>query len=345
MQTASNEPLPKTADMTYAATYYPSTMDSSNAVPIDVGAGGELRGIDIRLRKAPVFRVRGKVANVNGARVMVMISSKDGMQSAPGGMSQAVPPDYRFEIRGVAPGSYVLHAQMGNGNQQAVAFQEVQVGTQHVEGVVLAVATGNDVPGTVKVEDATAPVAMPNLSVYLRPDLPIGAAGRAKAGDDQKFTIKNVAPLHYKVSVSGVPDTCYVKSIRYGGQPVPDEGVDILGSGLLEVILSATAGEVDGAVVDKDGKPVAGAIVALIPKDGPATAIQGSSTDEKGAATFKGLKPGEYRLIAWEDIQQSAYRDPEFVKPYEGRGETVKLDASARQAVQVKVIPAEETDK
>jgi uncharacterized GH25 family protein len=343
MQTATAEPLPKMAEMAYAATYYPSTMDSSNAVPVDVGAGGETRGIDIRLRKAPVFRIRGKVANVPGGRVMVMITPKEGVPSAPA-MSQAAPPEYRFEIRNVSPGSYVLHAQMGNGNQQAVAFQEVQVGTQHIDGVVLAVAGGNDIPGTVKVEDATAAVPMPNLSVFLLPAIPIGAPARAKAADDLKFTLKNVPPLHYKVSVSGVPDTCFVKSIRYGGQPVPDEGVDFLGSGALEVILSATAAEVDGAVVDKDGKPVAGAIVALISK-GSATDIQSRSTDENGAAMFKGLKPGEYKLIAWEDIPRGAYQDPEFVKPYEGRGETVKLDASARQAIQLKVIPAEETDK
>ena len=37
----------------------------------------------------------------------------------------------------------------------------------------------------------------------------------------------------------------------------------------------------------------------------------------------------------------SGANPPDFVKQYEGRGQTVKLEASAKQAVQVKVIPAE----
>lgn len=346
MPTLSNEPLPDAPDMMYGATYYPSTLDSANAVPVDVGPGGEVRGIDIRLRKTRVFRIRGKVLNATGGRgmVMVMLSPKDGGPPVPGA-SPARPPENRFEIRGVPPGSYVVHAQLGNGNQGTVAFQEVQVGNGHVDNLMLTVAPGNDVQGTIKVEGATAPVSAPNLSVFLRPSTPIGNAPRGKAGDDLRFVLKSVAPLHYAISVSGLPEGCYVKSIRYGGQEVPDEGVDITSAGTIDVTLSATAGEVDGAAVDKEGKPVPGAIVALVPKDGLPTTIQTRSADEKGAVTFKGMKPGEYRLIAWEDIPPGAAQDPEFLKPFEGRGESVKLDASGKQAVQVKAIPADETDK
>jgi hypothetical protein len=159
------------------------------------------------------------------------------------------------------------------------------------------------------------------------------------------FTLANVAPLHYSISVSGYPESCFVKSIRYGGQEVTDDGVDITGGGTIDVVLSATAGEVSGAAVDKEGKPVSGAIMALIPKSGPATNIQTRNADEKGGVTFRGLKPGEYRLIAWEDIPPGAAQDPEFLKPFEGRGESVKLDASGKQAVQVTVVPASETDR
>src|SRR5262249_5250882 len=48
-QTPSNEPLPETPEMSYAGTYYPSTPEEASAAPVEVGAGGEIRGIDIRL--------------------------------------------------------------------------------------------------------------------------------------------------------------------------------------------------------------------------------------------------------------------------------------------------------
>src|SRR3989442_10476363 len=45
MQTPAADPLPDTPEMAYAATCYPSTKDTSLASPIDVGPGGEIRGI------------------------------------------------------------------------------------------------------------------------------------------------------------------------------------------------------------------------------------------------------------------------------------------------------------
>jgi len=347
MQTPSNGALPDEPETIYAPTYYPSTMDSSTAVPVDVTAAGEIRGVDIRLRKTQVFRIRGKVVNAAGGRgtVMVRLTPIDGISIVT--TSPARAPDNRFELRGVTPGSYLVHAQLGNGSQPSVAFQEVRVSNSHVDGLVLTVAPGNDILGIVKVEDATGPVDVPNLSVALRPALPIamGGAPRIKVGSDLTFTLKSLVPMHYAVSVLGAPDNCFVKSIRFGGEEAPEEGIDVTSGGEMVIVLSATAGEVDGAVVDKEGKVVAGAIVALIPKDGPTTAIQSRVADEYGAVTFKGLKPGEYRLIAWEDIPPGAFLDPEFRKQFEGRGESVKLDASAKRAIQVTAIPAEETDR
>ena len=56
-----NQPMPDTPELAYVGTYYPSTTDSANAVPVDVGPGGEIRGIDVRLVKTQVFRIRGRV--------------------------------------------------------------------------------------------------------------------------------------------------------------------------------------------------------------------------------------------------------------------------------------------
>src|SRR6202043_3283986 len=47
----------------YVTTYFPNAIDAAAAAPIEIAAGAELRGIEIRLRKARVFRIRGKVVN------------------------------------------------------------------------------------------------------------------------------------------------------------------------------------------------------------------------------------------------------------------------------------------
>jgi protocatechuate 3,4-dioxygenase beta subunit len=338
---------PEKPEMAYTVTYYPNSADQSAAVPVDVGPGAEMRGIDIRPVKTRVFRIRGKVVTPEGAKgqPMVMLSARDGADSqGPGHVNPARPPDYRFELTGVRPGSYTITANINAGNQdgnQLMASQPVEVGGNHVDGLILTLSAGADVPGAIKVEDAASPIDLSNVNVNLRPTgMSFGRVPRAKVGADSRFTLNAVPAVLFAINVGGFPDNCYLKSVRYGGREVPESGIDMSGGGPLEITLSATAAAVDGVVMDKDNKPVAGATVALIPKDG--TQISGRSADENGIISFKGLKPGEYKLLAWEDVEPGAYMDPDFVKPFESKSKTVKLDASGHEAVQLKVIPVEE---
>ena len=61
MGNSSNKPFPVKPESTYADTYYPSSPDLANAAPVELPAGGEVRGVDIRERKAASYWVRGRV--------------------------------------------------------------------------------------------------------------------------------------------------------------------------------------------------------------------------------------------------------------------------------------------
>jgi hypothetical protein len=348
-QSASNQPLPEKPEMGYATTYYPNATETQQAVAVSVGTGAETRGIDIKPVKTRVFRIRGKVTNPSAnigtsARVMLMPNSSDpiammGMRSN----SMTRPPDNAFELRSVTPGSYVLYVQWIDDGQQTVAYQTVEVGENHVDGLTVAVVPGHEVQGIVKVEQPDAPVALHGLWVSLSPamDLPIGGA-RGTLNDDMKFTLKNVLPIRYRVDVSGTPQDCYVKSIHVRGQDVPEAGIELGNESLIEVTISTAGAHIDVTVVDKDGKPVSGATVAMIAKEKAASA-RSNSTDQNGSVTFPGTRPGEYKLLAWEDVEPGAYADPEFVKLFERQAKEVKLEASRRESVQLKVITAAET--
>ena len=52
---------PDKPEEAYAATFFPSAKTDSLAQVVEVTAGQELPGIDIRMRKSQVFRIRGKV--------------------------------------------------------------------------------------------------------------------------------------------------------------------------------------------------------------------------------------------------------------------------------------------
>jgi protocatechuate 3,4-dioxygenase beta subunit len=340
-----NEPLSPDPDMTYAATYYPSTTSSTTAMPIDVGAGGEIRGIDIRLIKTRVWRVRGRVAGVDNAggrgRSAVQVSLMPAEGPANNQlMSTARMPDGIFEIRNVPSGSYILHAQTQGNGLMFAASMPVQVSASHVDGLTMQLASGGDLQGTVKLVDADGQnIQLPNLSVMLRPaanaGFGFGGPGRAKVGDDMNFTIKGVPPMKFQLTVTGIPNTCYLKSVTFGGRDVLSDGLDMSAGGPVEVTISAAAAQVDAVVLDKDNKPAAGAVVAIIPSTGTPMVF---TTDDNGILSAKGLKPGDYKLLAWEDVESGAPYDPDFLQQFEKKMKSVKLDKSGHEAVQLTAI-------
>ena len=56
------------------------------------------------------------------------------------------------------------------------------------------------------------------------------------------------------------------------------------------------------------------------------------------------VEPGEYKIYAWEDVEFGAYQDPDFVKPVESHGQAVTIKENSREDLQLKVIPAENTN-
>ena len=48
-------------------------------------------------------------------------------------------------------------------------------------------------------------------------------------------------------------------------------------------------------------------------------------------------------MFAWEQIESGAYQDPEFLKPFESRGESYSIRENGRESAQLKMIPAENT--
>lgn len=339
------ELLPDTIETLYTSTFYPSTADVATAVPVGVGEGGEVRDVDVRLVKARVFRVRGHVtgfpapvAGGRGGGVRVTLTPREGSASEGILIGQASTPDGAFEIRGVPAGQYVAYAQAQSGGQQYAAVADVDVLGSHVDGLSLQMTPGGDVAGTIKVVDSDSPPDLESVRVMLRPARFGGMGAQGRPGDDLKFTLRNVAPVRYAVSVTGVPDGFYVKSTQYGGADIPEGGVSMTSGGALEITLSGAAARVD-VVVTTAGQKVAPAAQIVVMKDGTPDAVR--TTDENGMLSLRGLAPGSYRLIAWEDIDPDQLWDPEFLSKFSNEGKSVKLDASGHEALQLTAIAAQ----
>jgi hypothetical protein len=62
-------------------------------------------------------------------------------------------------------------------------------------------------------------------------------------------------------------------------------------------------------------------------------------TDQNGRYTLKGIDPGDYKLFAWEDIEPGAWDDPEYLKPFESRGQKVTIPENGRENIALDAIP------
>jgi hypothetical protein len=95
-------------------------------------------------------------------------------------------------------------------------------------------------------------------------------------------------------------------------------------------------------VTDNVGQPFPGAITVLIPSaKNRQDLYKMTNSGQDGRANFTGVAPGDYKVIAWEDIPQGAYLNADFVAPYEDRAQTLHVDPNSAPAVQLRVIPRE----
>ena len=65
-------------------------------------------------------------------------------------------------------------------------------------------------------------------------------------------------------------------------------------------------------------------------------------TDENGRFQIQGIRPGKYRLYAWEEFEAGAQFDPDVTAPFQARSVTIEVKEGERKDVAVTRISADE---
>lgn len=334
----------------YVPAYYPNAPSQQQAAPVEVGVGAEVRGIDIHLFKVtrpPSVHVRGKVIGVprdSQIIVSVGLSPADGGFFG-GGSTQAMPPDYGFDLH-VPPGQYTISGNVYSGGAEHYGTGSLTV-TGDVEGAVLVMSPAPDVAGRISLPEGTAPVSLQDVRVTLAGLSGFLATGEIElrsnaAGKLGSFPNMVRRPGHFAiVNVRSIPDGYFVREVKLGGQEVSPDDFEIVSSAQLEIVLSNTAGKIAGSVADADGKPLPGSTVTLIPADGKVRPTK-QSVDDAGSFRFTGVRPGKYKLFAWEEVNDDLWPDPDFRKKYESSATEITVGPSETQNVRLHLIAAEE---
>jgi hypothetical protein len=323
----------------YVTTYYPSTMNPSNASPIEVSPGAQIAGITITLMRTRTFSIKGHVnsgSEKSSRNSSVVLWQLEPRVPTPG----EVDPQGRFQLDGVAPGSYVLFA----GDEHSGARMPLEVHDENIEGIELSPQlSGEILVRTIIDGQGDLKHAPREFSITSRTS---ADSGTCQPQDDSPCKFPDMGgDGPYDVLPGGLPENFYVKSARLGEQDVLDTGFEFTPgvTGVLTLVLSPNSAQIEGSVTNAKDEPAIGAKITLIPDGSPRspTRYKTANTDQSGHFIIKGVAPGEYKMYAWEDVEEGAYEDPDFMKPHESDGQAVSIKERAHETAQLKMISSD----
>lgn len=362
-----------------APTYYPGSIDVSQASLLDVRPGAELSGIDISISPQSLHRVRGSVVDSTSGQpprsASITIVPRGPAATTAGLLATTSPydpADGTFELRDVAPGAYWVRATVtaaspdsivtasAAGRTLAEVFTEsvmadrrvaqvaADVTGADVDGLVLMIGAGASIPGRLQVEGRTLAGLgdLGRLEVRLTPATGGSASNRHRPiHTDGAFRLENVAAGEYFTSVQPLPSGYYVKDARLDQADALNQPLVLSGpvSGTLNILLSPAASRIEGTVVDGRGQGVPGVQAVLVPAPGLRwrfDLFRTATTDGAGRFVLSGIPPGSYSLFSWEALESFAYFDEDVLRQSEGLGTALRTAESSTATVQVTIIPA-----
>jgi 5-hydroxyisourate hydrolase-like protein (transthyretin family) len=98
---------------------------------------------------------------------------------------------------------------------------------------------------------------------------------------------------------------------------------------------------VEATVLDDAGQPASGVRVVLVPEPRlrpHGRLFKAATADRDGRVSLTGIAPGDYKLFAFEDVEEEAYRDPEYLRAYEDRGEKISFSEGETKRALLKAI-------
>jgi hypothetical protein len=314
--------LDRSLDVAYPLTYYPDVTEADSATPIPI-RGGERLQVDIHLNPVPSLHLLFRVPN-NGnngfSAPRLEQPAFDGSTFMQVDGIRMVSPGL-VELTGIPAGRYNVRL-----NEPGLAVQMNGVDLTK-DGEELDTLTGealSNIKVLVQVRGETT--VPPQLMVGLR------GAQRMFAGVQQvsakgEAEFQQIAPGRYEVLVW--KDKPYsIAQISAEGAEVSGHNITLTAGSSPSVSLTVVGGglNVEGTA-KRAGKPFAGAMVVLVPKNPEENRdlFRRDQSDLDGTFNLQNVVPGSYTVLAIENGWDLDWSQPAVIAAYTKHGRTLEV--------------------
>ncbi len=327
-------------DVAYPITYYSGSTDANEATPITVKMGDRAMA-DVTLIAVPAVHLRirvpeestassnagagrsGRIATTHIPQTVMLSQQIFGNYDSFVPTQQMQIASGEIEISGIPPGHFDMKVQ---------SFGQAPISR---EGEV-------DVAGDAEVSSPAVPsqpitiigkVALDGGSTIQQGFIRIWRRGSSDslsgpiARGEFELHQDHIRPDKYEVGVFNVRGAV-VRRIAADGAKVVGQSLEIQGGGTIRlgIELANGLGEISGTAL-RDGKPVSGAMIVLVPQDyeNNTGLIRRDQSDSDGTFSLRSVLPGKYTVLALENGWDTEWLNPSVLSGYLPGGTPIEV--------------------
>ncbi len=356
--------LGQSYDEVYEGCYYPGALTQDQAAVLHV-AGGQQAQADFTLARARGYRILGQVATQGNFVQVMALRGEEVVASSGAGQNG------RFRLSGLTPGQYSVMASHPDPNHQPLLGEElVSVSQADVANVQILMQQPQAIPVQIQVVKTKDEAANPHLRQVIEssgigpagpqpnsgPSVPVGniqltptrragygmnyaQANPNGLGPNEQLAIKNAFPGTYRVAVQPF-QPYYIESMRSGSVDLLDQPLTIASGGAvapIQITLRDDSANLTVKVM-QDGQPATGGAVLVIPAAHPSETDYPRLWDGGNQLTVSGLAPGDYRVYAFDSVENLEYANPEAMRAFAAQSQQVTLEPNGSTNVTLELI-------
>lgn len=343
--------LPPAFDVTYATTYYPDTNDSDDASPIPL-RGGERLSVDMRLSPVPALRivVRAPEGPSQGQIPQLLKKSFDSMENVtaevidrgsdstgdlrPGSFNMVGP--NTVELSGLAAGKYTVFVPGSGALPSEGALAEINL---NHNGQELTPSSGEPVSSLKFAVKILGESRIPErLALALENgDHKVIVASGVEPDGQSEFV--RIPPGKYNLLAATPGNNYQVIQIVSNGSAAKGHSLEIGAGSTIEGTVTLIGGRtiVEG-IAKREGKGVAGVMIALVPKDPDADRelFRRDQSDLDGTFSLGNVIPGEYTIVAIDNGWDLNWLQPGVIAQYLPHGQKIAIAPTAQEPVRLR---------